>query len=400
MSGGHAMPAGNGKGKATAGVPAVVPPDEDDFLTRMARDPSIDAVKLQGLWAVRKDIEATRAKADFYDAMANAQAEFPTIGRDANNEQTKSKYARFESIWDLCCPVWTRHGFAVRFEMITTPEGMIRPSIVVSHRGGHVETTQGPDTPPDNAGAKGTVNKTMVQANQSTVTYVKRGLLCSAMGIVTRYEDDDGQTSSRGGPNDRQGGGSAGASRQATALSWCDMAHARLSTAPTHEVWFKVLAEELPKSPSAGETTRLANTLKSYIEKGPPAFRARARGLFRDRLEAFGDARETKRETASDKPSDAPRGSMRAAAAQVMAEKKQAAGTVTNGEPLTADEQWAEDTISNLLLITELEAYYAFANQPDTQSTMKRFARENRALFVRVRDEFDARYTRITGERP
>jgi len=181
-----------------------VVPQTEDFLTRLARDKDVDASKVRELaevWLKLREEQrreaAEEAKRHFNAAMTAAQAEYPVMGRDAPNQQTKSRYARFETIWEDCRPIWTKHGLSVSFPSITTEKGDVRMSCRVRHIGGHIEEITGTDAPPDIAGPHGTVTKTVVQGNQSTRTYLKRGLLCEAMGIATRYEDDDGNSAAR-----------------------------------------------------------------------------------------------------------------------------------------------------------------------------------------------------------
>lgn len=180
------------------------PVTTDDFLLRLVTSPDVDPAKLQAIMGVieRRQEEQRRERADlamkaYRAAKARMQAELPIIGRDAQNPQTKSRYARLESIWEECCPIWTRHGFDVSFQATSVDGGLVRVTLMLGHEGGHVETFTAPDAPPDDRGIAGTVNKTMVQGNQATVTYIKRGLLCNALGIVTRLEDDDGNSGTR-----------------------------------------------------------------------------------------------------------------------------------------------------------------------------------------------------------
>lgn len=173
----------------------------EDFVTKLALNEKIDEQKLRVLWEIQKDVLAERRKEQaeaariaYYAAMANAQKEFRIVDRDATNSQTHSQYARFETIWEACCPIWTAHGFSVSFPSSTTAEGNIRMVARIRHSAGHTEDITAPDAPPDGAGLRGTSNKTPIQANQSTVSYLKKGLLCSGFGIVTRLEDNDGNS--------------------------------------------------------------------------------------------------------------------------------------------------------------------------------------------------------------
>jgi len=177
---------------------AVVGGNVFDQLAQVARDPAVDAGKLSVIYELMKDYQAQqrkdeteRARVAFFAALAEMQRELPVIRRDADNPNTKSRYARLETIWAKCCPVWTKWGFAVAFDT-KMAGGLISTSLRLSHKSGHVEMFHAPDAPPDATGLRGVANKTGVQGNQSTVSYQKRGLLCSALGIVTAGEDDDG----------------------------------------------------------------------------------------------------------------------------------------------------------------------------------------------------------------
>ena len=187
----------------------------DDFLLQIVRDGSIDAAKLQVAadvfiqlqdkqrqWAREHDAE--EARREWLAAMAQAQAEYPIIPRSTPNPHTKKNYSDYATIWRLCSPIWTRHGLYVSNDAEDTPNGLIDVSCAVSHSRGHREVFHAPAAPPDDKGPQGSVNKTRVQGNQATITYIQRGLLCRAMGIVTAEEDDDGQSGGRlGSARDR-----------------------------------------------------------------------------------------------------------------------------------------------------------------------------------------------------
>jgi len=173
--------------------------DPVSFIAKLALDERIDEQKLRVLWDIQKDVlaekrkeQAEAARVAYVSARAQMQKDLPIIGRDKENKHDKYHYATLENIWEHCLPVWTKYGFSVAFQSRSVEHDLIRVSLQLYHEDGHVEEFFAPDTPPDNKGRGGTINKTPIQANQSTVTYVKRGLLCSALGIVTRNEDDDG----------------------------------------------------------------------------------------------------------------------------------------------------------------------------------------------------------------
>src|SRR6185312_16869960 len=90
-------------------------------IERAARDPSIDMDKMERLLAMQERIFARNAEIAFNDAMRAVQAEMPRIQRDANNQQTSSKYARLETINKKITPVYTQHGFSLSFGTDTSP---------------------------------------------------------------------------------------------------------------------------------------------------------------------------------------------------------------------------------------------------------------------------------------
>jgi len=172
------------------------------FIAQLALNPQIDEQKLRVLWDIQKDVlaekrkeQAEAARLAYALAMAKAQSEFPVISKKAQG--ARGKYAKFEDIWEQCCPVWTSHGFSISFPSVTTERGDVRMTARIRHEAGHAEDIPAPDAPPDAA------NKTGVQANQSTISYLKRGLTCSGFGIVTADEDDDGNSSPPPRPGNR-----------------------------------------------------------------------------------------------------------------------------------------------------------------------------------------------------
>jgi hypothetical protein len=177
---------------------ATIEPDDDRLehaIIRAAQDDTIDIAKLQALLDMQRQVSQDRSKRMFNTAMASAQAEMLPVIRDAQNTHTKSKYARLETIDGQMRPIYTHHGFAVRYgSQPCSREGWMRITITISHAGGHWEENY-LDAPPDEAGSRGTTNKTPIMAVGSSVTYLRRYLLCMAFNIVLADDlapDDDG----------------------------------------------------------------------------------------------------------------------------------------------------------------------------------------------------------------
>ena len=167
-----------------------------DFIERAARDPEFDVVKLEALLRMRRDMETDQNRREFNRAMAMTQAEMLPVIRDATNPHTNSTYAKLETIDAQMRPIYTRHGFSVRFGSTESPRGpeWLRVLCTVSHSGGFYELNH-LDSRLDEVGTRGSTNKTGVQAVGSTVSYLRRYLLLMVFNIVLADDpDDDGET--------------------------------------------------------------------------------------------------------------------------------------------------------------------------------------------------------------
>ena len=161
------------------------------IIARAVADPQTDPARLTLLMQIHHDM----TRAAYSDAMSAAQAEMLPIVRDASNSFIGNKYARLAAIDAGIRPIYTRHGFSVRYG--TKPPvgpGWINVTCTIAHRSGYEETIS-LDSPLDSAGAKGNSNKTPIQAVGSTVTYLRRYLLCMAFNCVIADDpdDDDGE---------------------------------------------------------------------------------------------------------------------------------------------------------------------------------------------------------------
>ena len=168
-----------------------------NFIERASRDPEFDVAKFEALLRMQREIVQEQARVAFNRAMAEAQAEMMPIIRDATNTHTGSRYARLETIDREMRPIYTKHGFGVRFGSDAAPrEGWLRIVCTVSHVGGYSETNY-LDAPPDAVGTQGKTNKNPVQAVGSSVSYLRRYLLAMVFNIVLADDDDDGEATKR-----------------------------------------------------------------------------------------------------------------------------------------------------------------------------------------------------------
>ncbi|EHP94924.1 ERF family protein [Methylorubrum extorquens] len=179
-------------------APAAVSASENiaiiSMIERAVRDPSVDIDKLERLMAMQERVAQRTAEMAFNAAMQAAQAEMPQVYRDAKNEQTRSRYARLESISAAIRPVITQHGFSLSYGTDTSPlKDHYRVTCVVAHAGGFSRTYFA-DIPTDANGMKGNQNKTATHAFGSTMSYGRRYLMLMVFDIALTNEDDDGQS--------------------------------------------------------------------------------------------------------------------------------------------------------------------------------------------------------------
>ena len=182
---------GAGRDPAPALAPAT---GADQMITQaIASGASIDV--MERLLAMRRELREEESRVAYYAAMSAVESELPAIVRDADNDQTRSKYARLEKINAAITPVYTRHGISLSFDTADCPTpGEIRTVCHVSHAGGY-STTRHVDLPPDGVGLKGNANKTEVHARGSTLSYARRYLALLVFNVQLANEDDDGNAS-------------------------------------------------------------------------------------------------------------------------------------------------------------------------------------------------------------
>lgn len=164
-------------------------------ISRAASDPSTDVEKMERLMALYERLEAQKAKQAFDNAMGEAQEEMGPVRADANNPQTKSKYASYAALDRAIRPIYTKHGFSLSFDTGDgAPQDYVRVLCYVGHRAGYSRTYK-IDMPADGKGAKGGDVMTKTHAVGSGVTYGQRYLLKAIFNIVVA-DDDDGNWAS------------------------------------------------------------------------------------------------------------------------------------------------------------------------------------------------------------
>lgn len=180
-----------------------IPKDQPSMLeiiSRAARDPDTDVGKLERLMVMARDERAAQAKQMFGVSMMDAQNEMGHVRADANNPQTKSKYATYGALDKVIRPVYTKHGFALTFDTGEgAPADHVRVVCEVFHRAGHTREYHF-DMPADGKGAKGGDVMTKTHAAGSAMSYGQRYLLKAIFNIVVGDDDDGNSAGGLDGP--------------------------------------------------------------------------------------------------------------------------------------------------------------------------------------------------------
>lgn len=166
------------------------------MIERMARDPSVDMERLQRFMEMRKEIRAEEAEREFNDAMATVQGKMRAVAADANNPQTKSKYASYFALDKAIRPIYSAEGLALSFDTEDSPKPEHIRVVCYVTRGQYTRKYK-IDMPADGKGAKGGDVMTKTHAAGSASTYGQRYLLKMIFNIAIG-DDDDGNAAGSG----------------------------------------------------------------------------------------------------------------------------------------------------------------------------------------------------------
>jgi hypothetical protein len=114
-------------------------------------------------------------------ALARAQAAFPKIGKAHENSHFRSKYADIADVLDAVRPVLAAEGIAVSQPTRVTEHGVELLTVLMKG----TERMESSFPMPANLKPQDTL---------AWSTYLRRGQLCSMLGIHPSGEDDDGNT--------------------------------------------------------------------------------------------------------------------------------------------------------------------------------------------------------------
>jgi hypothetical protein len=152
---------------------------------------------------LQKEWEANEARKAFVDDMARFKKNPPEILKDKHVEFTTSKgttaydHATIGNVCDAIIKAAAEYGFSHRWIPSRGEHGELIITCEVTHRLGHSQLTP-LEGPRDDSGTKN-----VLQANQSTRTYLQRHSVLLAFGFATKDQpDDDGRTAGSGGQYD------------------------------------------------------------------------------------------------------------------------------------------------------------------------------------------------------
>jgi hypothetical protein len=175
-------------------APRVLAPQASTVMTPMAM---IDRALMSGatpetlgkLMDLQERWEANQAKKVFDEAMKLAQADMRPILVNADNPQTRSKYATYEALDAAIRPVYVRHGFSLIFDTADCPQPEHIRIVCEVSCGGHTIRPH-IDMPSDGKGAKGNDVMTKTHATGAAVTYGRRYLLGMIFNLTVTKDDD------------------------------------------------------------------------------------------------------------------------------------------------------------------------------------------------------------------
>lgn len=181
-------------------APVPIEQDGDQFLAtieRLSAQPNIPVEKIEQIMNMQFRVLDREAKQAFNAAMTRAQSKIELVVAESENTQTKSNYAKLESILISAKPFYTEAGFSLMFYEGESPkETQKRVCVDIMHSGGHTEKRHG-DFTIQTTGIAGKAMMTQIHGEGSAFSYGRRYLTCMIFNIPTG-DDDDGNAAGNG----------------------------------------------------------------------------------------------------------------------------------------------------------------------------------------------------------
>jgi hypothetical protein len=157
-----------------------------------ALNPDLDIAKMEKLYELHERAMQREALIKYNEAMSKVQQEITPIQKTKTNKDNGAKYAPLEAVVKSVMPIYSKHGFALSFKTLDSKhENHILIECEVSHSSGYIKTYPY-DAPIDNAGIRGSINKTPTHAKGSTTSYARRYMIAMIFNLAFADEDNDG----------------------------------------------------------------------------------------------------------------------------------------------------------------------------------------------------------------
>lgn len=160
---------------------------------RLAQNNDVRMDVLTFLFDRQKEEEERQRRQLYLQALRECQEAIKPVARDAENKQTKSYYAKLETIDAAIRPIYTGRGFVLTFNQVKADNaGHVKIQCACSHGpSGHTEFYER-EGPLDDKGPKGGEVKTQLHGQVSTETYLQRQLVKGIFNVQLAGHDDDG----------------------------------------------------------------------------------------------------------------------------------------------------------------------------------------------------------------
>ena len=180
-----------------AAPPSVETKQAIELYTRCAADKEFPLERLERVMAMRNALIEKDNENAWLGSMALAQQKMKAIVANANNEQTKSRYATYDQLDAAVRPIYSRFGFMLTFDTEDTDRtDNVRVVCFVSCCG-HTRRYH-IDIPADGKGAKGGDVMSRTHATKSAISYGQSALLTMIFNLaVSGKRDDDGNAAGR-----------------------------------------------------------------------------------------------------------------------------------------------------------------------------------------------------------
>lgn len=170
-------------------------------LLRLAVEKSLSIEAIKELVQLHREEQDRQAARAFAQAMASFHEKCPPIPRKTENAQftvtragTKrpSRYAALEDIDATIREPLAAEGLSRRWGSATIQDGMLTMDCIITHIGGHSESSSATMPVESKAGSS------PQQKYGTAMAYVQRYSLIAALGLTTCHEDADGNQSESG----------------------------------------------------------------------------------------------------------------------------------------------------------------------------------------------------------